>query len=68
MGVIVYLVYYISYKLVKHNAVCTILSILVGIFTYAVALLLIKGLTEEELKSFPKGALLIWVAKKLHLL
>lgn len=68
MGAVVYLVYYISYKLTQHNSICTILAILVGILTYAVALLLIKGLTEEELRSFPKGTLLIRIAKKLHLL
>lgn len=68
MGAIVYLVYYVSYKIVQRNSICTILAILVGVVTYATALLLIKGLTEEELRSFPKGALLIRIAKKLHLL
>ena len=43
-------------------------SVLVGMVVYAAALLLIKGLTEEELHSFPKGELIIRVAKKFHLL
>lgn len=68
MGVVVYGVYYITYKVTGINSICTVLSILVGIIVYAIALLLIKGLTEEELKSFPKGTAIIKIAKKFHLL
>ena len=32
------------------------------------ALLLLKGLTEEELSGFPKGRLLVKTAKKLRLM
>ena len=68
MGLIVYAVYFAGYKLVHSNAVCTVLSIFVGILTYTVALLLIRGLTEDELRSFPKGTLIIRIAKKIRLL
>lgn len=68
MGVIVYAVYFIIYKMSGINAISTIIGILVGIVVYAIILLLIRGLTEEELKSFPKGTLIIRFAKKLHIL
>lgn len=68
MGVIVFVVYHGGMKLFSHNAIWTLISILVGIAVYGVAILLIKGLTEEELKSFPKGTLIIRIGKKLHLL
>ena len=68
MGVIVFVVYHSGMKLFSHNAIWTLISILVGIVVYGVAILLIKGLTEEELKSFPKGTLIIRFGKKLHLL
>lgn len=68
MGVIVFVVYHSGMKLFSHNAIWTLISILVGIVVYGVAILLIKGLTEEELKSFPKGTLIIRIGKKLHLL
>jgi stage V sporulation protein B len=68
MGAVVYLVYFLCYKLLHTNSISTVVAILAGVLCYAVVLLLIKGLTEEELKSFPKGTLLIKFAKKLHLL
>lgn len=68
MGAAVFGVYHITYKVTGINSVCTILSIVAGIIVYAVALLLIKGLTEQELESFPKGTFIIKIAKKLHLL
>lgn len=55
-------------KYPNSNAVSTVIAVLVGMIVYAAALLLIKGLTEEELHSFPKGELLIRIAKKFRLL
>lgn len=68
MGVIVYGVYFVCHKALHSNAISTVLAVLIGMVVYAAALLLIKGLTEEELHSFPKGELLIRIAKKFHLL
>ena len=44
------------------------LAILAAVIVYAVVLLLLHGLTEEEIKKFPKGTLIVRVAKKIHLL
>ena len=41
---------------------------MIAAIVYAVTLLLFKGLSEEEILRFPKGALLVRIAKKLHLL
>ncbi|MCD8231495.1 MAG: polysaccharide biosynthesis protein [Clostridiales bacterium] len=68
MGVIVYGVYFGIVHTLKSNAAATVVAILAGIISYAVILLLVKGLTEEELKSFPKGTTLIKIAKRFHLL
>lgn len=68
MGACVYGAYHGIYRVFSHNSVCTVAAIFVGIVVYAVVLLLTKGLTEEELKSFPKGTLIIRIAKKCHLL
>ena len=45
-----------------------VLSIIFAVTVYAVALLLLKGLTEAEIRKFPKGHLLVNLAKKLRLL
>ena len=65
---VVYAVYFAVYKAIHSNVIGVAVSVLVGMVVYAAALLLIKGLTEEELHSFPKGELIIRVAKKFHLL
>lgn len=59
------------YKLVRilfGNAVSSILAILAGVFIYFIVLLLIRGVSEADLRKLPKGTLLIAFAKKLHLM
>ena len=68
MGGVVNAAYFVCHKVSHSNAVSTVIAVLVGMIVYAAALLLIKGLTEEELHSFPKGELLIRIAKKFRLL
>ena len=68
MGVIAYGVYALCFLVSKNNLVSIIVSILFAVVVYAVALLLLKGLTEEEIRKFPKGYLLVQVAKTLRLL
>lgn len=68
MGVVTWLVNYGLYSLCEINAVAVLTAIFVAMIVYFVAMLLLKGLTEEDLRSFPKGTTLIAVAKKLHLL
>lgn len=68
MGVLVFAVYELLIKTVKSNLVSTIVAILVGIIAYGILLVLLKGLNEEELESFPKGSFLVRVFKKIHVL
>ena len=44
------------------------LNTLFAVFTYFALLILFRGVTEQELKGFPKGAKLVSLAKKLHLM
>ncbi len=68
MGVVAYGAYALFHYVTKSNLISIIVSIVVAVITYAVILLLLKGLGEDELRKFPKGHLLITLAKKFHLL
>lgn len=50
------------------GGIVTILSIGLAALVYAAAIFLLRGITEEDLKMVPKGALLISLLKKAHLL
>jgi stage V sporulation protein B len=68
MGVAAWLVYHLLYKICAKNAVSLIAAMLIAVVVYAVMLLLLHGLTESEIRRFPKGDLLVRLAKKVHLL
>jgi stage V sporulation protein B len=72
MGAVVYLLFFAMQKVLGTGraVVCveTVVAILVGIVVYGIFMIFLKGLTEEELKSFPKGDVIIRLLKKLHLL
>ncbi len=68
MGGAAYGVYHGLYLLIPISRVVLLIAIGVGVCVYMAVLLLIGGVTEEELKSFPKGTRLVHYAKKLHLL
>jgi len=48
--------------------IAVIPAVLIAVVVYFVMLLLLRGITEQEMKSFPKGHLLIKVAKKCKLM
>ena len=68
MGAVTFGVYEGLFALTKLVAVSLVAAMLVAVIVYAVALLLLKGLTEEEILKFPKGTLIVKIAKKVHLL
>lgn len=68
MGIVVWLVYKLLFYVFRINAVATVISILAGAVVYAVLLLLLKGLNEREILRFPKGRLLVKLARKMRLL
>lgn len=68
MGVIARLVYQGLLNLTKSPRLSVIPAIVTGAAVYFVLLILFRGVTEAELKGFPKGRLLVRIAKKLRLL
>lgn len=68
MGVAAFFVYKGLNALTGSNAVSLIIAIIVAIPLYGVLMLLLKGMSETELRRFPKGELLVRIAKKVHLL
>lgn len=68
MGAVVFGVYHGLMLLVPVSRVVLLLAISIGISVYGAILLLIGGVTEDELWNFPKGDVLVQITKKLHLL
>lgn len=68
MGAVVFGVYHGLMLLVPVSRVVLLLAISIGICVYGAILLLIGGVTEDELWNFPKGDVLVQITKKLHLL
>lgn len=62
------LLVHLLFELFVGPRIATIVSILVAIAVYFVALILLKGVTEDELKTLPKGTMIVRVFQKLHLL
>ncbi len=68
MGLIAFGGYTLFYQLTKNNLLSIIVAIVIAVVAYAIVLLLLKGLGEDELRRFPKGHLLIALARKFRLL
>lgn len=67
MGVVA-LISQMILEIILPQKIATVLTLFVAVIVYGVALLLLGGLTEEEILAMPKGHLLVKVFKKLHLL
>ena len=68
MGAVAYGVYKGIYLLFPVNRVVLLIVIAVGAVVYFVVLLKIGGVSETELRAFPKGTMLVQYAERLHLL
>lgn len=68
MGIVVWLVYQLFLFLLRSNTIATVFAIAAGVVVYAVLLLKLKGLNEQEIMRLPKGRTLVSIAKKMHLL
>ncbi len=68
MGVAVYVVYMVVQMVIKINALSTVVAICIGAGVYFVLMLLLKGIDEQALLTFPGGRKMIAIGKKLHLL
>lgn len=68
MGVVTIVVYKISYMVAGINALACALAILAALVTYGLSLLLIKGISEEELMMLPKGQKIVALLKRFSLI
>lgn len=68
MGAVAYGVYTGLYMVLPVSRIALLVAIGIGAAVYFVVILLIGGVDEKELRSFPKGAMLVHFAKRLHLL
>lgn len=68
MGAVAWAVYELLLLLTKSPRISVIPAILIGAVVYFALLILFRGVTEEELRGFPKGYLLVRIAKKCKLL
>jgi stage V sporulation protein B len=68
MGVVTFFVYRGIYLLLHTNLAAIILSIAASMVVYALMLVRLKGITEEEIYQFPKGTTLVHLFKKMHIL
>ncbi|MDE7176618.1 MAG: polysaccharide biosynthesis protein [Lachnospiraceae bacterium] len=68
MGAVVFGIYHGLMYVLPVSRLVLLVAIAVGMCVYGAILLLIGGVTEDELWDFPKGELLVQIAKKLHLL
>lgn len=66
MGIAARIVYMLFAALIG-GKLATCVAMLVAVVVYGVALIVFKGLTEEELLEMPKGTLIIKVCKKARL-
>ncbi len=67
MGAATYLVYS-AFHVFAGNTFSTVIGILAGVAVYGVGLVAFKGITINELSSFPKGHLIIKLMRRLGLL
>ncbi len=68
MGAAAFGTYESVYMILPVSRVALLIAIGVGVAIYFLMILLVGGVNEQELLAFPKGALLVRCAKKLHLL
>lgn len=68
MGATTWISYYVVHLLLKSNALGLCISIPLSAIVYFCAIILLKGVTEDDMRTFPKGHLLIKMAKKMKLM
>lgn len=68
MGVAAWGVYHGLYMFVKSNVICLFSAIFVAAIVYFVLEIVLKGVSEQELRQIPKGYLIVKLAKKCKLM
>ncbi len=68
MGVAALGIYHGLFYFVPYNVICTLTAIVAAMGVYAVVMLWIGGIQEEDLQAMPMGGKLVRVCKKVRLL
>ena len=68
MGIVTFLFYALIFAVTNSNTIAVILALLVAVPTYFIALLVLKGITEEDLLMVPGGQKLLIILKKKRLM
>lgn len=68
MGVVASAAYYGINTLVHSNKLALLVSVPLAILVYGIFIILLKAVTEEELKDMPFGRKLLHLCKKAHLM
>ncbi len=68
MGAAAWAVYEGLYLVTDSMRIAVLPALVVAVLVYFVMMLVLRGLTEEELRGFPKGYLLVKLAKKCRLM
>jgi len=67
MGVIA-IVIHLIFELFAGPYIATIIALLAAVAAYGVSIVALGGITEEELLGMPKGATLVTICRRLHLI
>jgi len=67
MGIVTFMFYFILNIFCPH-VVATLIAIVVAVITYTLSVLLLGGISEEELLAMPRGARVVKILRRLHLL
>lgn len=67
MGFFVWLIYFVMSK-TSSDLISCVVAVAVGVVIYFVTLMLLKGVRENEIRSFPGGRIIVTIAKIFHLL
>lgn len=68
MGAAAWVVYEVVYLLTESVRIAVLPALVVAVPVYFVMMLILRGLTEEELLGFPKGHLLVRIARRIGLM
>lgn len=68
MGGITFFVYKGLLYITHSNLISCVIAILAAVIVYAILMIITRGVTEEELYMFPKGASIVRILYRLHLL
>ncbi len=67
MGVVA-LIAQLILEVILPGKLATVIALFIAVLVYAVALLMLGGLSEDEILAMPKGGMLVTLFKRLHLL